>query len=69
MLATMPRKKKPLPPVDSDEIVTMSFRAEAWMAKIIDDLAEEHRHTRSVALLILVEKALKAEGLWPKKPK
>ena len=51
------------------EIVTLSFRLEPPMAKIIDDLAAEHRHTRSVTILILVEKALKSEGLWPKKPK
>ncbi len=65
MLATMPRKKKNAG--QEPVAVPLSFRAEESMAKIIDDLAKKNRHTRSITIVILLEKALSQLGLWPPK--
>lgn len=68
MLATMPKKKATDPPEPPTQ--TVSFRVDADMLAILDRTSEENRHTRSVTVLILVEEALAARGLWPpKKPK
>lgn len=45
----------------------ITFRCHPEMVSIIDSIATENRHTRSVTIAILVEEALKARGRLPKK--